>query len=142
MASKKAKPSAGKNESRAWLESLKVKTDKDKWRVRMLLDVKDEPAAGVYFGDTSTRCHLEVFTDEWSVTFVHGGKTSQVRVFADGTQDHHGEPLLEKPGKLADARELIRKLEKAHGVQFKREHVRVESNVTGAKAAARTWLLG
>jgi hypothetical protein len=107
----------------------------------MALDVVDEPASEVYWGDTATRFHLDVYTDEWGVMFIHGGKTSHVRKIGDlldGSGDPHG--LQRRLPALSEIATLVRALEAEHGIAFKRDHALVRTNLAGGKKLVGAWI--
>jgi hypothetical protein len=114
---------------------------KPKWYADVFLDVRDAPAPEVYWGDRDTRFHLKIASPEWSFLFCHANKTSSVRVretsFVHGDDDWK----LEKQVPSLDAiGAFLAKLEKKHGVKFRREHAFVRTNITGAKPVLRAWV--
>jgi hypothetical protein len=129
-------------ESAAWAKERKLDTTgKPKWYAEMSLDVKDEPASQVYFGDTASRFHLKIYASEWGYELVHGGKHSHVRIVEEPFVHGHDDfKLLKKTPKLAAIAAFLRELETKHGIAFKREHAFIRTNLKGGKPILKTWL--
>lgn len=132
----------GCSASRQWALSRGIDPHKPRWYIEVSLDVADRPAGEVYWGDKDTRFHFNVHVDEWSFLFVHRGKTSHIRVVADKPFVHGDDQfrLLGATPAVDEIDAFLRGLEAKHGIQFKREHAHIASNLAGAKVAVRTWL--
>lgn len=127
-----------------WLRARGIEASKAKWYVEIHLDVKDTGAKMTYWGTKDTVFHLKVHEDEWSILFVHAAKSSHIRV-RDPRAFVHGDDdwgLMRKRGKLANVGKLIARLEKKHGIRFRRDLPWIRSNLKGAKKQVREWLLG
>jgi hypothetical protein len=122
-----------------WLRTLGVKASKPAWYVRVYVDVKDAPAMDIYSSDTDTRFHLEVYAAQWRLYFMKPGTEGEV--YADADNGVYVNRLNVADPSLSRALDILRELEKRHGVAFRREHARVETNIAGAKEAVRNWLV-
>ena len=125
----------------AWLRARGI-AGKPKGYVEIHLDVKDTGATMTYWGNEDTVFHLAVRDDEWSIRFVHAAKSSFIRV-RDPRAFVHGDDdwgLMRKRGNLENVGKLITRLEKAHGVHFRRDLPWIRSNLKGAKKQVREWL--
>lgn len=73
--------------------------------------------------------------------FCHGGKASWIRVtdipFAHGRDDFR---LLRTTPQLKDIGALLRSLESAHAIEFKRAHALIRTNLSAAERHIRAWL--
>jgi hypothetical protein len=88
-----------------------------------------------------TRFRIEIYAEEWGVFFCHAGRVSWVRVtdvaFVHG-RDDHGLLLVMPP--LAQVGELLRRVERDHGVQFRRAVALLRSDLIDAEATLRRWV--
>lgn len=131
-------------ECTAWAKARKLSiAAKPKWYADVFLDVLDEPAASVYWGDRDTRFHIQITAPEWSTLFVHGGKSSQIRVRPDERLAHGADEWkqLKQVPKLAEIGSWLAKLEKKYRVTFRRDMAYVRTNLTGGKKILRAWAM-
>ena len=92
---------------------------------------------------TATRFHLAIYTEEWGVFFCHGGRWSWIRVtdlaFVH-TRDDFG--LLAWVPPLDQIGTLLRRVERDHALQFRRDRASIQTNLPNAETAVRSWLQG
>lgn len=119
----------GRDEAAAWLR-LRGLREADHWHVEISLDA-----------DAGSRFQLNVYAEEWGVTFHHAGRSSCIRVtdipFVHGRDDFgflRQLPVLEEIGGF------LVELESTHGIKLVRSSAKIRSNVDKATAAVRRWL--
>jgi hypothetical protein len=130
----------GAKESLAWLSDRGLVVPYP-WQVELALDVADRDVSLTYSHDTDTRFHLNIYPEEWSVFFCYGSRASWIRItdepFVHGRDDYH---LVGEIVELSRIGHLLRELESRHGIEFRRDHALIRTNVTGGKTAVREWL--
>lgn len=128
----------------AWLAELRLPTPTTRWFVEIALDVAPQLADPSCDESTATRFHLNLYAEEWGLFFCHASRVSWIRVtdiaFAHALRDDYG--LLARQPELANIAELVRSLEREHGLQFRRELAYVGSDLgDDAVTAIRAWLV-
>lgn len=112
-----------------------------RWHVEILLDVLEGRAPSEHDESTSTRFHVDIYSEEWGFYFCHGGKCSWIRLtdqpFVHGRDDFN---LLGLTPALADIGQLLRHLELKHKIRFRREHANIRTNVPQVEPAIRAWV--
>lgn len=137
-----ANATAGSLASSTWLRTRGIGSPSIKrWHVEIALDVLTDRAPTDYDETSATRFHLNIYTEEWGVYFCHAALSSWIRVtdipFVHGRDDYR---LLGIVPALKDIGQLLRQIERAHGIQFQRRHATVQTNIPGAEQAIRDWI--
>jgi hypothetical protein len=121
-------PNTGPLAAAAWLASFEVVPPGARWYVEVVLGI-------------DPRFYLDVYSEEWGFRFVHGERTSWIRVtdipFVHGRDDHG---LLPDTPRLGAIGRLLGKLEATLGVAIPRDPVLVRTNVPEAEAKVRAWI--
>jgi hypothetical protein len=98
--------------SAAWLAAREVFPATPRWSVEI----------GLATADDSARFAIEIFAEEWGISFRLHDRMSWIRVtdvpFVHGRDDFE---LLGRIPRLESVRSLVRTLEQEHGIQFDRE---------------------
>lgn len=133
---------AGALAAATWLRTRGVSPpSRTRWHVEIALDVVHDRAPTDYDDASATRFHLNIYTEEWSVYFLHHGRSSWIRVtdiaFVHGRDDHH---LLALVPPLKDVGRLLRQLETTHDIRFQRQHAAIHTNLPNAEPTIRDWL--
>lgn len=128
--------------ARTWLAARGLSTPMlRRWHATVLLAPGAEPPRPSFDEARDTRFHLELYSEEWGVFFCHRGRASWVRVtdiaFVHGRDDHK---LLAQLPSLDDIGSLLRALEHAHGIGFRRDLAVVRTNVPSAEPAITSWV--
>ena len=126
-------PNTGPLAAATWLARLEVVPTHAHWFVEVVLGT----------GNSGPQFHLDVYSEEWGFRFVHGARSSWIRVtdipFVHGRDDH---ALLAETPKLTAIGRLLGTLEGKFGVRFSRNPLRVRTNVRTAEPKIREWLAG
>ena len=112
-----------------------------RWHIEIALGLDEAELPPEFDEAQASRFHLDLYAEEWSLFFCHGGKASCVRItdlaFVHGRDEH---ALLAIVPPLRDIGMLLRELERRHGIQFQRKHAVVRTNLANAEPAVRSWL--
>ncbi len=131
----------GAQAAASWLRERRLGARQQPWYVEVAIDVTDRPVSITFSHDTDTRFHLNVYPEEWGVFFCHGSRASWIRVtdqpFVHGRDDHS---LLAQRPELHKIGYLVHALEARYGVEFRREHALVRTNLVSGQRAIRAWL--
>jgi hypothetical protein len=125
-----------------WLDDRGVARPSSRWSIEIALDVIDRPTAGEFDARGASRFHLDIYSEEWGYFFCHAGRASWIRTtdvaFVHVRDDY---ALLAHTPPLAQIGELVRALEREHGLALRRDRARVSTDL-GAEAlvATRRWL--
>jgi hypothetical protein len=135
---------AGMLAARAWLQSRQLSPPSlVRWNATILLAPFDHEPAPEVDESRDTRFRIEIYSEEWGFFFCHHGRASWIRItdvpFVHGRDDHQ---LLALAPALRDIGVLMRKLEKQHVLQFKREHALIRTNLPNSETAIRSWVQG
>ena len=133
---------AGVLAARSWLAARGVSAPAlTRWHASVLLAPDDAPPPEQLDERIDTRFQIEIFSEEWGFLFCHAGQASWIRItdipFAHGRDDFR---LLELTPALKDLGLLLRRIERHHRIQFRREHALVRTNVPDAERAIRSWV--
>jgi hypothetical protein len=112
-----------------------------RWHANILLAPLDHEPAPDLDVSVDTRFRIEIYSEEWGYFFCHGGRASWIRVtdiaFVHGRDDFR---LLASTPALDDLGQLLRTVERTHGLHFRREHALVRTNLAAAEASIRRWV--
>jgi hypothetical protein len=115
--------------SAAWLVARDVLPAETRWSVEIALATSDDRA----------RFAIEIFAEEWGISFRLDDRTSWIRVtdvpFVHGRDDFE---LLRRTPRLEALGTLMRALEEEHGVRFVREKPSVISSF-GCEDVISAW---
>ncbi len=133
--------SAGALAARAWLHERNITSPEfQRWYAHVVLGVADRPPAQLD-ERTATYFRLEIYSEEWGYFFGHAKAASWIRVtdtpFVHGRDDYR---LLARTPPLREIGQLVRALERQHGLAFRREHALVRTNLAGAETRIRAWV--
>ena len=132
---------AGALAAATWLRSRGVSPTVTRWHVEIALDVINDRAPTDYDDTRATRFHLNIYTEEWGVYFLHRGRSSWIRVtdiaFVHGRDEYK---LLGLVPALKDVGRLLRQLEQSHEIKFQRQHAAVHTNMPQSERAIREWI--
>jgi hypothetical protein len=133
---------AGALAAETWLRSRGITPPAmQRWHIEIALDVVHARAPSVFDEQTATRFHLDIYSEEWGVYFLHARQSSWIRItdvpFVHGRDDFR---LLEVIPALKDIGLLVRQLERLHQIQFQRQHAAVRTNLAGAEVEIRSWI--
>ena len=115
-------------------------TSRANWRVTISLDI-DGKVPKKFPNASSTRFRLSVEETAWSVTVWRRGVCFQFAKTSGARAAVIDESLELSPPKLRDVRAWLREVEEKLGVAFRRDRAGVQSNVAGATAAVKKWIL-
>ncbi|HEX5064164.1 MAG TPA: hypothetical protein VFV99_32535 [Kofleriaceae bacterium] len=131
---------AGALAAATWLRTRGMSSP-TRWHVEIALDVMNDRAPTDFDETRATRFHLNIYTEEWGVHFVHRGRSSWIRVtdiaFVHGRDEYK---LLGILPALKDVGRLLRQLEQTHEIKFQRQHAAVHTNMPQAERAIREWI--
>jgi hypothetical protein len=135
-------PNTGPLASAAWLVARGLLPNEPRWFVEIELAAMTAESGNTDDGaKAEARLFLEVYAEEWGYRFERDGRVSWIRVtdvpFVHGRDDH---ALLVKTTTLNGIGKLLRELEAAHRLAFKRDAAIVRSNVDDESGAIRAWL--
>lgn len=135
-------PSAGIRAATGWaIDRNLTTTSVKRWHVEVSLATLDTLAPLNYDDRIDTRFHVDVYAEEWGFFFSHAGQASWIRVtdipFVHGRDDFQ---LLGNAATLHNIGALLRGLEQTHGLQFRRQHALIRTNLAGAEPSIRTWV--
>lgn len=112
------------------------------WDVAIALDVVDERAPASFEEAADTRFHMAFAATEWGYFFCHHSRWSWIRVtdipFVHERDDFG---LRAKTPPLRDLGRLVRSLEEAYRVRFRRGYASIQTTIAGAEPAVRAWLI-
>jgi hypothetical protein len=134
---------AGGMAASAWLADVSLATPSTRWSVEIALGIAELPADRPFEPRTDTRFHLRVYSEEWGFFFCHRGRRSWIRVtdvaFAHSRRDDFD--LLRTTPLLSDIGRLIRALEVAHDVRFRRDLAGIRTDLSPTVTTAiRRWV--
>jgi hypothetical protein len=142
MASGAAVSSVGAQAATTWLASRRIATPGlVRWHVEIAMGLGDDPLPVEFDEHATTRFHVAIHSEEWSVFFCHAGKRSWIRVTdiaAIHTRDDFS--LLTWVPPLDQLGALLRRIEREHHVTFRRDRAVVRTNLVNAEPAIRSWL--
>lgn len=117
-------------------------TPGQRWHIEIALAVGEVPPPVDFDEKSATRFHLDIYSEEWGHYFCHGGRSSWIRVtdlaFVHGRDEHH---LLGLTPSLRDVGQLLRHIEQKFAIRFRRDLALVRTNLAGAEAKIRQWLV-
>jgi hypothetical protein len=138
-----ADASTGADMSETWLRTRGITPPtRQRWHVEITLDVVDGPPSRDFDESTTTRFHIDIYSEEWGVFFCHQGRSSWIRV--TDTPSIHGRDdygLLGQLPPLDEIGALLRHLEQQHAIRFQRQHAAIRSNLARVEPSIRTWVL-
>lgn len=112
-----------------------------RWHVEIALDTTNARPPTDFDEATSTRFHIDLYSEEWGVYFCHAGRSSWIRVtdiaFVHGRDDYE---LLALMPPLKDIGVLLRRLEQQYGLRFQRQHAAIRTNMPELEPAIRAWI--
>jgi hypothetical protein len=130
---------AGALAAETWLRARGATPTAFRWHVEVTLEATSKTARNQSLDNTQLR--LEIYSDEWGVYFAHAGRASWVRVtdvaFVHGRDDFG---LLHVLPPLKDVGQLMRHLERAHGVRFRFDRPVVKTNLEDVEPLVRAWV--
>ena len=134
--------SAGSLAAFAWLDDRGVPRPSSRWYVQIAMDVADRPTERDFDERRASRFHLDIYSEEWGFYFCHAGKISWIRTtdvtFVHARDDYR---LIGRTPELPRIGELVRELEREHGLAFRREHALVETDLGSSTVASiRRWI--
>jgi hypothetical protein len=148
--------------ARAWLRSRGLSSSSLLlWHVDIALDIA-EPVTRASFDQTSappfggaarsggagpfedrndTRFRLQIYSEEWGFTFCHARRQTRIRVSHSPTIDGRDDfGLLRATPLLGDIGTLLRTIEHAHKLRFRRHRAIVRTNLPVAEASIHRWV--
>jgi hypothetical protein len=133
---------AGMEAARAWLGAYGLSLPPSgRWHASALLALDGTIPLADLDDTLETRFRIEIYSEEWGVFFCHAGRVSWVRVtdvpFVHGRDDYR---LLAAMPALADVGQLLRRVERDHGIEFRRGAALLRSDLAGAEATLRRWV--
>ncbi len=133
---------AGMLAARTWLTARGLAAPSlTRWHATVLLAPGDAPPPDDVDEARDTRFRVEIFGEEWGFLFCHGGHASWIRItdipFVHGRDDFR---LLAQTPALKDLGLLLRRIERHNGVEFRRQHALVRTNLPAAERAIRGWV--
>jgi hypothetical protein len=134
--------SVGGQAAANWLAARKQSsTGLLRWHVEIAMGLDSAPVPVEFDEATATRFHLAIYSEEWGVFFSHAGKWSWIRVtdlaFVHTRDDY---ALLTWVPPLDQVGALLRRIERGHGLVFRRDLAIVQTNLPTAEPAIRAWL--
>jgi hypothetical protein len=132
----------GAQAATSWLSSRRIATPGvPRWHVEIAMGLGDDPLPIEFDERATTRLHLAIHSEEWSVYFCHAGRWSWIRITDIAfihTRDDFG--LLTWVPPLDQLGALLRRIERDHHVAFRRDRAVVRTNLANAEPAIRSWL--
>lgn len=134
---------AGMLAARTWLTARSLTAPTlTRWHATVSLGITDQRPTVELDERVDTRFRIEIYSEEWGYFFCHGGRASWIRVtdipFVHGRDDFQ---LLAATPALKDLGQLLRRVEKQHGLRFRRDHALVRTNLAHAELEIRRWVL-
>jgi hypothetical protein len=137
-------PTVGSQAASTWLSARRLANPGlVRWHVEIAMSIGEEPVVAEFDETAVTRFSLAIYSEEWGVFFCHGGRWSWIRVtdlaFVHTRDDF---ALLNWVPPLDQIGTLLRRIERDHTLQFRRDRALVETNLPSAEPAIRNWLQG
>lgn len=134
--------SAGALAARAWLaERDLTSTAFQRWYAQIVLGIGNDTPDPDLDERIATYFRIEVYSEEWGFFFGHAKAASWIRItdvpFVHGRDDYR---LLAVTPPLKDIGQLVRALERQHGLEFRRDQALVRTNLAGAEPTIRAWV--
>jgi hypothetical protein len=125
-------PNTGPLAASAWLASLDIIPDSQRWSVEITLPASEQ-----------SRFKLDVYSEEWGFSFAYGERVSWIRVtdirFVHGRDDHD---LLAQTPPLRSIHALVAGLERRYDIAFDRDRAAVRTTILGSEPALLAWARG
>jgi hypothetical protein len=128
--------------ARAWLRSRGLSSSSlQLWHVDIALDIGELVTRASFEDRNDTRFRLEIYSEEWSFTFCHARQQTRIRVSHSPTIDGRDDfGLLRATPLLGDVGTLLRTIEHAHKLRFRRHRAVVRTNLPVAEASIHRWV--
>jgi hypothetical protein len=133
---------AGTLAARAWLRSRGLwSSTLQLWHVDIVLDTGDQFTRTAFDDRTDTRLRIEIYSEEWGFTFCHARRQTRIRVTHSPTIDGCDDfGLLRSTPLLGNIGTLLRTIEHAHKLRFRRHRAVVRTNLPVAEASIHRWV--